>query len=92
MNNTLRSIKILTILTISIIFFCLIIVIYQFVKIGNLKTRQKEYTESLTYLQQQVFEYSSQIEEYSSRQEFLEEYARKVLNLSQHNQIWFTGN
>lgn len=83
--------KILTIVLSVVIFVCLCILIFEFIKIANLKATNKKLENNLNEMQQQIYDYSFKNSYYSDREAFLEEYAREVLNWGKSDRTYYVA-
>lgn len=85
------KIKIITIISVIIMFICIIVLACQLVKIGNLKEKTKELKLQKDQLISEIYNYNTTNDYYSNnRQEYLENYAREMLNWGQNGEIWYT--
>jgi len=85
------KIKIITIISVVIMFVCIIVLACQLVKIGNLKEKNKELKIQKDQLISEIYNYNTTNDYYSNnRQEYLENYAREMLNWGQNGEIWYT--
>lgn len=90
MDKKIKAIKITTILSCIIIFACVIILTFQFIKIANLREKT-EYLESYKQeLVEQINTYDATNSYYNNnRTEYLENYAREVLGWSTDGDTWY---
>lgn len=85
-----KTIKIITIISIVVIFVCVVVLACQLIKIGNLKEKNKQLTTYKDALVQEIYDYNSTNDYYgNNRQEFLENYARENLIFGQDGEIWY---
>lgn len=90
MEKQIRAIKITTILTSIIMFVCIIVLVFQFIKIGNLKEKTEKLNAYKTQLEEQINDYNTTNAYYdNNRTEFLEDYAREVLGWGQKDSTWY---
>ena len=75
-----RTIKLISIAIVTVIFVLAVILTIQFVRIGNLQAKRNELQNQLSETQRQIMEYSS-LNDYVLSDEFLQEYARNHLGL-----------
>ena len=91
MEKKVKSIKITTAITFVIMFICIIVLTIQFVKIANLKEKNKNLVEYKQELVNDINNYNSTNSYYNNnRSEYLEDYAREVLGWGKADEIWFT--
>lgn len=88
MKNT-KSVKIFSAIIVVVISITLIVLVFEFMKINTLKNRKNQLNKSLTNLEQQIEDYSDIINKYQNRENYVEEYARDVLNLVDKDEIWY---
>ena len=88
MKNT-KSVKIFSAIIVVVISITLIVLVFEFMKINTLKNRKNQLNKSLTNLEQQIENYSDIINKYQNRENYVEEYARDVLNLVDKDEIWY---
>ena len=86
--NQEKSIKLISVCCAVLIFVLSLILIFQFVKIANLKKKEAKLQNGLANFEQQIFEYSNE-KDYISSNIYLEEYAREVLGWGKDNEIIF---
>ena len=90
MKNKVRGVQIITILTVIIMLTCIILLIWQFAKIHTLNERQETLLQQKQELDSSIFDYDSLNSYYSNnREDYLEEYARQVLNWSKTDENWY---
>ena len=87
--KSVKSVKIFSIIVVLVISISFLVLIFQFLKINTLKQRRNELERSLTNLEEQIEEYNGIINKYDNRDEYIEEYARDVLNLVDKDEIWY---
>ena len=93
MKNSAKTVKIITIVTIALIFICAIILSCQFVKISNMKATEKQYQTKKEQLIQEIYNYNTTNSYYNNnRSEFLEDYAREQLVWGTQDEIWYVEN
>ena len=88
-NITYSGVKLFSIIIVLIISICIIVLFFEFLKINNLRKREKSLQRSLTNLENQIEDYNNTLNDYSSRDEYIEKYARDVLNLIDKDEIWY---
>lgn len=90
MEKREKIIKISTIISIIIVFVCIIVLACQLIKIGNLKEKNKELSTKKDQLIEEIYNYNSTNAYYgNNRQEFLENYARENLTYGKNDEIWY---
>jgi len=87
--KSLKGVKLFSIIIVLIISICIIVLFFEFLKINNLRKREKSLQRSLTNLENQIEDYNNTLNDYSSRDEYIEKYARDVLNLIDKDEIWY---
>ena len=91
MEKQVKTIKIITILSIIVMFVCIIILTCQLIKIGNLKEQNKELTYQKEQLLDDIYNYNTSNAYYgNNRQEFLENYARESMFYGKDGEVWYT--
>ena len=91
MDKKVKSIKIITIISVVIMFACIIILTCQLIKIGTLKEKNKDLSTYKEALFDEIYNYNSTNSYYgNNRQEFLENYARESLNWGENGETWYT--
>ena len=90
MDKKVRNVKIITILTMIIMFICVIILSFQLIKINNLKNRTSNLQTQKEQLIDDINNYSSANNYYgNNRSEYLENYAREELGWGEKNENWY---
>jgi cell division protein FtsB len=90
MNKKLRNVKIITVVTLIIMFICTIILVCQLIKIGNLKNTTSKLETQKDQLLEDIKNYNTANNYYSNnRTEFLEDYARDELGWSKKDEVWY---
>ena len=90
MEKREKIIKISTIISIIIVFVCIIVLTCQLIKIGNLKEKNKELSARKDQLIEEIYNYNSTNAYYgNNRQEFLENYARDNLTYGKNGEVWY---
>lgn len=90
MNKKLRNVKIITVVTLIIMFICTIILVCQLIKIGNLKNTTSKLETQKDQLLEDINNYNTANNYYSNnRTEFLEDYARDELGWSKKDEVWY---
>lgn len=92
MEKNIKAIKITTIITCIILFACVIILTFQFIKIANLKEKNRNLEAYRTELVEEINTYDSANDYYNNnRSEYLENYAREVLGWGLEGETWYTA-
>ena len=89
MTKTNKVQKIITITLSAIFFVCAIVLLYEFIRIANLKSTQNKLQSNLDSVQTQVYEYAEKNAYYENRANFLEEYAREVYGWGKTDRTYF---
>ena len=91
-----NSMKIISIIVILVIAICFFVLMYEFVKISNLKSKNKQLEKVSSSLQQEYADLDSKTNyvgdptnPYSNYQNYLEDYAREVLNWGKEGHTYF---
>ncbi|MBE5736084.1 MAG: hypothetical protein E7356_01820 [Clostridiales bacterium] len=91
MEKKAKAIKITTVLTCIVIFVCTVVLVFQFIKIGNLRDKTESLQAHKTELIEQINNYDQANAYYNNnRQEYLENYAREVLGWGLDGDTWYT--
>ena len=91
MENT-KKIKIISVIIICLASVLLLTVIFQFLRLNNLKNKELELTNSLSSLEEVIADYSQKKDYYQDREKYLDEYAHEVLNMSKEDETWYVTN
>jgi len=92
MDKKVKAIKISTIIISIIMFICIIVLTFQFIKIANLKEKTKNLESYKESLIKDINTYDSANAYYNNnRDEFLEDYAREVLGWGNGDDTWYTS-
>jgi len=93
MEKHIKAIKITTIISIIIMFVCIIILACQLFKINNLKEKNTQLQTQKEQLIEEIYNYNTTNSYYgNNRQEYLENYAREMLGWGESDEIWYTKN
>lgn len=84
-----KTVKIISIICAAISFVLVCVLIFQLVKISNLKNKEAELTKHLSSLEQQIVDYTNE-NNYIQSNEYLEDYAREVLGWGKENEMYFS--
>lgn len=71
-----------------LVFSLTIILVVQFIKIGNLKSKQNNLNNNLASIEQSIIDYTGE-NAYLKSPDFLEDYAREVLGWGKNGEIIF---
>lgn len=86
--NKEKTVKLISVICAVVSFVLVCVLLFQFVKISNLQQKEKELTHNLQSLEQQIMEYTNE-KNYTSSNEYLEDYAREVLGWGKENEMYF---
>lgn len=90
MEKNLKAIKITTIVACVVIFACIIILAIQFIKIGNLKEKNRNLETYRAELMADINDFDTANDYYNNnRTEYLESYAREVLGWGSNGETWY---
>ena len=92
MKNGEKRAKYISIAVVILAFVLTIVLIYQFIHLGQLKAKEVELNNSLASLEEVIADYSKQKDYYSDRETYLDEYAHEVLNMSKDGETWYTAD
>lgn len=91
-----NAMKIISVIVILVIVICFFVLMYEFIKIGNLKSKNAQLEKTSSALQQEYAELDSKTNyvgdpdnPYSNYQNYLEDYAREVLNWGKEGHTYF---
>ncbi len=88
-----KVIRLITSITVAVMFILLVILAFQLIKIANLKTKSKNLNNYKTELVSEINNYNATNTYYNNnREEYLENYAREVLGWGEQDETWYTGN
>ena len=90
MKNS-KGAKILTIVISCVIFICGCVLLFEFIRIANLKTTTRKLQDNLNIMQQEIYDYTQMNSYYSDRETYLEEYAREALNWGKADRTYYTA-
>ena len=91
MDKQVKIIKITTIISIILMFACIIILTCQLIKINTLKEKTSALEQQKDILIEQIYDYNSTNSCYNNnREEYLENYAREMLGWGEKDEIWYT--
>ncbi len=92
MEKKIKGIKFITALTCIVLFVCVVILAFQFVKIANLREKSDNLENYKAELIEQINTYDATNSYYNNnRTEYLENYAREVLGWGLTNDTWYTS-
>lgn len=83
-----KTVKLISVICAILMFALICVLVFQFVKIGNLKKKEKELNNHLNSLEQQIIDYTNE-NNYLQSNEYLEDYAREVLGWGKENEMYF---
>ncbi len=88
-----NSIKVISTVVICAICLCAIVLIFQFLKINNLKTTKENLYSANETLTQEIVDYDKQIDYASgtNRDLYLQDYAREVKNWGKPDRIYYVS-
>ncbi|MCI5714868.1 MAG: septum formation initiator family protein [Firmicutes bacterium] len=73
----------------AVLMFALVcVLIFQFVRISNLKQKEKQLSDTLSQLETNIVDYTNE-SNYLRSSEYLEDYAREVLGWGKNNEMYF---
>lgn len=91
-----NSMKIISVIVILVIAICFFVLMYEFIKISNLKKKNNQLENISSSLQQEYADLDSKTNyvgdpnnPYSNYQNYLEDYAREVLNWGKEGHTYF---
>ena len=91
MEKKIRLLRIFTCVTVIVMFICIIILSFQLIKINHLKNQEKELLARKEQLIEEIYNYNTTNSYYeNNRAEYLENYAKEVLNWSEEDDVWYT--
>lgn len=92
MKDKAKAIKITTIITVALMFICIIILACQFVKISNYRAKESELNNQKQSLINEIYNYNTSNSYYkNNRSEYLEDYAREHLTWGKNDENWYTS-
>ncbi len=87
-----NSIKVISTIVICAICLCTIVLIFQFIKINNLKARKDNLYSASETLTQEIMDYDKQIEYCDKNRElYLQDYAREVKNWGKSDRTYYVS-
>lgn len=86
-----RDARIIIIVTAVVAFLLLLTLVFQFIKINNLKTLESNLAHSQSQLQKEIDDYNSEINNILDREKNLGDYAHKYLNWTKNGETWYTS-
>ena len=90
MDKKIKTVKAITIISMIVMFICIIILSLQLVKINNLKTQASTLQSHKEQLIDDINNYSSANNYYgNNRSEYLENYAREELGWGNADEKWY---
>ncbi len=90
-GDKVKIVKLTTIITMIIMFVCIIVLTCQFVKIGNYRKQTHNLETEKQTLIEEIYNFNTSNSYYdNNRSEYLEEYARENLTWGQPGETWYT--
>ena len=90
-GDKVKIVKLTTIITMIIMFICIIVLTCQFVKIGNYRKQTHNLETEKQTLIEEIYNFNTSNSYYdNNRSEYLEKYARENLTWSQPGETWYT--
>ena len=83
-----KTVKWISVICAVLMFALLCVLIFQFVRIANLKQKEKQLSNNLSQLENQIIDYTNE-SNYIRSSEYLEDYAREVLGWGKNNETYF---
>ncbi|HBP43435.1 MAG TPA: hypothetical protein DD621_01945 [Clostridiales bacterium] len=83
-----KTVKWISVICAVLMFALLCVLIFQFVRIANLKQKEKQLSNNLSQLENQIIDYTNE-SNYIRSSEYLEDYAREVLGWGKNNEMYF---
>jgi cell division protein FtsB len=83
-----KVVKLISIVCAALMFILTCILVFQLVKISNLKTKEKDLSTTLANLEKEIGDYTNE-NNYIQSNEYLEDYAREVLGWGKENEVQF---
>ncbi len=90
-NINEKKAKTIIIITTVLAFLLVFVLVFQFIRINNLKNLEANLTYSQSNLQKQIADFSADIDNMTSREKNLGEYAHKYLNWTKAGETWYTS-
>ncbi len=87
MSNS-KAIKWISVVTVVLIFILAIVLVFEFVKINELKNKEKLLLNSVSNLEQSIVDYTN-ANDYLNSSDYVEDYARENLGWGAENEIRF---
>lgn len=83
-----KTVKWISVICAVLMFALICVLIFQFVRIANLKQKEKQLSNNLSQLENQIIDYTNE-SNYIRSSEYLEDYAREVLGWGKNNEMYF---
>ncbi len=83
-----KVVKLISVLCAALMFILTCILVFQLVKISNLKTKERDLGATLANLEKEIDNYTNE-NNYIQSNEYLEDYAREVLGWGKENEVQF---
>lgn len=87
MRNS-KTVKLISVICAVLMFALVCVLIFQFVRISNLKQKEKQLSDTLSQLETNIVDYTNE-SNYLRSSEYLEDYAREVLGWGKNNEMYF---
>lgn len=87
MRNS-KTVKWISVICALLMFALVCVLIFQFVRISNLKQKEKQLSDTLSQLETNIVDYTNE-SNYLRSSEYLEDYAREVLGWGKNNEMYF---
>lgn len=87
MSNS-KAIKWISVVTVVLIFILAIVLVFEFVKINELKNKEKLLLNSVSNMEQSIVDYTN-ANDYLNSSDYVEDYARENLGWGAENEIRF---
>ncbi len=88
--DTQKKAKLIVIIVTCFAFVLLVTLTFQFVKLGNMRKKEAELSKTLSQLEEVVADYNKQRNYYQDREQYLDEYAHEVLNMSKDDETIYS--
>lgn len=87
MRNS-KTVKWISVICAVLSFALVCVLIFQLVRISNLKQKEKQLSDTLSQLETNIVDYTNE-SNYLRSSEYLEDYAREVLGWGKNNEMYF---
>ena len=89
MLKTNSAKNLITVIITVVLVICVCVLMYEFIRIANLKHTHKQLQSNLNAVQSEITNYTDRNAYYADRETFLEEYAREVYNWGKTDRTYF---